>query len=133
MYHSAYFTRGGHTVQSQVLRPAAEANNAIWVVEFYSDRCPFCKSLSPEVVFAAELLSGEDPRVRVAAVDRCEGGIGSPRAVWPRCIHLAFARFVDRLLSFFSLFLSFEALSLCWCILGSCSLYCFLPPSLTTF
>jgi thioredoxin-like negative regulator of GroEL len=27
---------------------------AIWIVEFYSDHCPFCKSLAPELLKAAK-------------------------------------------------------------------------------
>lgn len=27
--------------------------NAVWIVEFYSDHCPFCKSLAPELLKAA--------------------------------------------------------------------------------
>jgi thiol-disulfide isomerase/thioredoxin len=93
----------------QVLRPAAEANNAMWVVEFYSDRCPFCKSLSPEVVVAAERLAEEDPRVRVAAVNRCR----------------QLRKWLGSAFAALSLSLS---LSLCWCLSGSRLLSCFLLP-----
>ena len=30
--------------------------NTLWIVEFYSDRCPFCNSLAPEVTRASEQL-----------------------------------------------------------------------------
>jgi hypothetical protein len=30
-------------------------NNKVWIVEFYSDRCPICKGLVPEVKKAAEV------------------------------------------------------------------------------
>jgi hypothetical protein len=55
------------TFNATVLRPPADGNNALWVVEFYSDRCPFCKSLSPEVVTAAEKIAAEVPNARIAA------------------------------------------------------------------
>ncbi|KAH8048132.1 protein disulfide isomerase-related protein [Aureococcus anophagefferens] len=45
--------------------------NAVWVVEFYSDRCPHCKTLVPEMISAAEKLRKSLGRtqVRVAAIN----------------------------------------------------------------
>jgi len=45
--------------------------NAVWVVEFYSDRCPHCKTLVPEMISAAEKLrkSLGKTQVRVAAIN----------------------------------------------------------------
>jgi len=51
-----------------VLRPATE-DNTVWVVEFYSDHCPFCKSLSPEMIKASEELLEREPRARIAAIN----------------------------------------------------------------
>lgn len=56
------------TFNSTVLEPAA-ANNVIWIVEFYSDRCPFCKSLSPEIIKAAEALKKDEPAVKLSALN----------------------------------------------------------------
>lgn len=36
-------------------------NNVLWIVEFYSDRCPFCKSLAPEMVKAAHAIKKKFP------------------------------------------------------------------------
>ena len=43
------------TFNSSLVIPATE-DNTVWIVEFYSDRCPFCQSLSPEIIKAAESL-----------------------------------------------------------------------------
>ncbi len=41
-------------------------NNKVWIVEFYSDRCPICKGLVPEIKKAAEVTMKEFPgEVRV--------------------------------------------------------------------
>ena len=37
----------------------SKENNVLWIVEFYSDRCPFCKSLAPEIEKAAKALKKE--------------------------------------------------------------------------
>jgi len=39
----------------------SKENNVLWIVEFYSDRCPFCKSLAPEIEKAAKALKKEFP------------------------------------------------------------------------
>ncbi|KAJ8602950.1 hypothetical protein CTAYLR_001540 [Chrysophaeum taylorii] len=46
-------------------------DNRVWVVEFYSDRCPHCKHLLPEVVKAAKRLKGTLGRskIGVAAIN----------------------------------------------------------------
>jgi len=36
-------------------------NNKVWIVEFYSDRCPICKGLVPEIKKAAEVTMKEFP------------------------------------------------------------------------
>lgn len=36
-------------------------NNKVWIVEFYSDRCPICKGLVPEIKKAAETTMKEYP------------------------------------------------------------------------
>jgi thiol-disulfide isomerase/thioredoxin len=47
-----------------------DPNNNIWVVEFYSDRCPFCNSLAPEIIKASKQVMDEKPgRLRFAAVN----------------------------------------------------------------
>ena len=37
-----------------------DADNAVWIVEFYSDRCPFCQSLAPEIIKAATQVMETD-------------------------------------------------------------------------
>lgn len=45
-------------------------NNRIWIVEYYSDKCPFCKSLKPAIVEASERIYTEfGSKVRIAAVN----------------------------------------------------------------
>lgn len=36
-----------------------DPDNAVWIVEFYSDRCPFCNSLAPEIIKAAKQVNQE--------------------------------------------------------------------------
>lgn len=48
----------------------ASKDNVVWVVEFYSDRCPFCNSLAPEMIKASETIASElKGKVRIAAVN----------------------------------------------------------------
>lgn len=46
-------------------------SEAVWIVEFYSDKCPICNSLAPEFTKAAETLQGEEPanKIRYGAVN----------------------------------------------------------------
>eukprot|EP00943_MAST-04B_sp_MAST-4B-sp1_P003551 g3551.t1 len=45
-------------------------NNVLWIVEFYSDRCPFCQSLAPEIEKAAHALKKKFPdSVRIGGVN----------------------------------------------------------------
>jgi len=45
-------------------------NNRVWVVEFYSDRCPICKGLVPEVRRAAiELMKDFPGQITLGAVN----------------------------------------------------------------
>lgn len=45
-------------------------NNKLWIVEFYSDRCPFCKSLAPEMVKAARAIKKKFPdQVRFGGIN----------------------------------------------------------------
>lgn len=45
-------------------------NNRVWIIEFYSDKCPFCKSLKPEVIQASkELKKKFNGEVRIGAVN----------------------------------------------------------------
>jgi FAD-linked sulfhydryl oxidase len=57
---------------STILSPASQ-DNTVHVVEFYSDRCPFCKSLEPEIVKAQEALldefGREAPKAQVRALN----------------------------------------------------------------
>lgn len=47
-----------------------EGNNAVWIIEFYSDKCPFCKSLKPEIVKAShEIKKQMGGRIRIGAVN----------------------------------------------------------------
>jgi len=54
------------TLESTVLTD----NNAVWIVEFYSDHCPFCKSLAPELLKAAkESIATHGTKVRFGALN----------------------------------------------------------------
>ena len=45
-------------------------NNVLWIVEFYSDRCPFCQSLAPEIEKAAHALKKKFPdSIRIGGVN----------------------------------------------------------------
>jgi thioredoxin-like negative regulator of GroEL len=45
-------------------------SDAVWVVEFYSDKCPICNSLAPQYIKAAEAaLAESDGKLRFAAVN----------------------------------------------------------------
>mmetsp|Transcript_136587 Transcript_136587/g.248396 ORF Transcript_136587/g.248396 Transcript_136587/m.248396 type:complete len:666 (+) Transcript_136587:96-2093(+) len=47
-----------------------EGNNAVWIIEFYSDKCPFCRSLKPEVIKASEECKRRfGDKVRIGAVN----------------------------------------------------------------
>ena len=44
-----------------------ENDNVVWIIEFYSDHCPICKSLAPEIIKAAKEVCachGARPRLR---------------------------------------------------------------------
>ena len=48
----------------------SKKNNVLWIVEFYSDRCPFCKSLAPEIEKAAKAIKKKFPdEVRFGGVN----------------------------------------------------------------
>lgn len=48
----------------------ADPQNVVWIVEFYSDRCPFCNSLAPEIIRAAgEIEKKFKGQVKVAAIN----------------------------------------------------------------
>jgi thioredoxin-like negative regulator of GroEL len=47
-----------------------DEKNRIWIVEFYSDRCPFCNSLAPEITRAAKTIyEQKGKKVRVGAIN----------------------------------------------------------------
>jgi thioredoxin-like negative regulator of GroEL len=44
--------------------------NRVWIVEFYSDRCPFCNSLAPEMIKAAtKIYQEKGKKVIVGAIN----------------------------------------------------------------
>eukprot|EP00944_MAST-04C_sp_MAST-4C-sp1_P014021 g14021.t1 len=48
----------------------SKENNVLWIVEFYSDRCPFCKSLAPEIEKAAKAIKKKFPdQIRFGGVN----------------------------------------------------------------
>lgn len=48
----------------------ASPENVLWIVEFYSDRCPFCNSLAPEIIKASSaVLRDFNGQVKIAAVN----------------------------------------------------------------
>ena len=47
----------------EVIMDTSPENNKIWILEFYSDRCPICKGLVPEIKKAAETTMKEFPGV----------------------------------------------------------------------
>jgi thiol-disulfide isomerase/thioredoxin len=57
------------TFNATIKRPASLGNNVVYVVEFYSDRCPFCIGLAPEVIVAAEELKKKGANVVIAGVN----------------------------------------------------------------
>lgn len=48
-----------------------DKENRIWIVEFYSDRCPFCNSLAPEMIKAAEKVYADKGRdlIQISAIN----------------------------------------------------------------
>jgi len=47
-----------------------EGNNHVWIIEYYSDKCPFCRSLKPEIIKAADEVMKQHPgQVRFAGVN----------------------------------------------------------------
>jgi len=46
-----------------------ENENVVWIVEFYSDHCPICKSLAPEIIKAAKEVTGSMNTVRFGGVN----------------------------------------------------------------
>jgi len=47
-----------------------EDNNRVWIIMYYSDKCPFCKSLKPEYIKAAEKIQQQfGSNVRFGAVN----------------------------------------------------------------
>jgi thioredoxin-like negative regulator of GroEL len=48
-----------------------DSDNAVWIVEFYSDRCPYCQSLAPEIIKAATQVMEKDKpgQVKFGAVN----------------------------------------------------------------
>merc|ERR1711924_239833 len=60
-------------------------DDAVWVVEYYSDKCPICNSLAPEITKAAEKAQAEHPgKLKFGAInsrvwDELAGPFGSRR------------------------------------------------------
>jgi thiol-disulfide isomerase/thioredoxin len=47
-----------------------DEKNRVWIVEFYSDRCPFCNSLAPEMIKAAKhIYEHKGQKIRVGAIN----------------------------------------------------------------
>lgn len=48
-----------------------DTENRIWIVEFYSDRCPFCNSLAPEIIKAAKKVYEDrgQNNIQIAAIN----------------------------------------------------------------
>ena len=49
-----------------------ENPNAVWIIEFYSDHCPICKALEPEMIKAAEEIKADAElrqKVRIGGVN----------------------------------------------------------------
>jgi len=44
-------------------------SDKVWIVEYYSDTCPICNSLAPELMKAAENVHDELPNVKFGAVN----------------------------------------------------------------
>jgi len=58
------------TFDDVVLQESKVDNNRVWIVMYYSDKCPFCKTLKPEYIKAAEKVRKElDGKVRFAGVN----------------------------------------------------------------
>jgi len=55
--------------EEMVLSNPAE-NNRVWIIEYYSDKCPFCRSLKPEYIKASEEVKRKlGSSVKLAAVN----------------------------------------------------------------
>lgn len=47
-----------------------DEENRVWIVEFYSDRCPFCNSLAPQMIEAAQkVYADKGAEIRIAAIN----------------------------------------------------------------
>jgi len=47
-----------------------DEKNRVWIIEFYSDRCPFCNSLAPEFIKAAQkVYEQKGKKVQLAAIN----------------------------------------------------------------
>jgi len=70
--HDIVWDLAPENFNATILAPAS-VDNTLHVVEFYSDRCPFCKSLEPEIVRAQEALLddfGRDaPKAQISALN----------------------------------------------------------------
>jgi len=45
-------------------------SDAVWIVEYYSDKCPICNSLAPEITKAAEKAQAEFPgKIKYGAIN----------------------------------------------------------------
>ena len=54
----------------ETIMDTSPENNRVWIVEFYSDRCPICKGLVPEIKKAAENIMKDFPgQIAVGAVN----------------------------------------------------------------
>ena len=42
-------------------------SDAVWIVEFYSDKCPICNSLAPEIIKASTKAQAEVPTLKYGA------------------------------------------------------------------
>jgi thiol-disulfide isomerase/thioredoxin len=65
-HHSTQITElDPDNFQDTVLR-----SDAMWVVEYYSDKCPICGTLAPEIIKAAEKVQNEFPtKIRFGAIN----------------------------------------------------------------
>jgi len=49
------------------IRDTVLRDDAVWVVEFYSDKCPICNSLAPEIIKAATKAQAEQKTLKYGA------------------------------------------------------------------
>jgi thioredoxin-like negative regulator of GroEL len=69
-----FYKAGGKHESDQIteldpdnFRDTVLRSDAVWIVEFYSDKCPICNSLAPEIIKASTKAQAEVPTLKYGA------------------------------------------------------------------